>query len=288
MPMGLHLGLGLGNPPQGIALEAETQAYLTAQGANPFTGATANAVNNTIKELKRLGLWSTTQFAGLYFLANPTDKVAAPTLVNAINPTDATIGTATAVNAPTWDSVTGLGWTGGTGKAINTKNKFSLGLAGKQNNISMGVYNRTINPAAAYPRFIAGFYNTYCNMIISIRNTNNQTSGSAVASNFANSAEIADNLFGGLVSVDRKLSNVQKVFRNGVEIAADNRISIDPTNYDYPKLLLAASSDENGAITYPSSSQICFAWIGASIQDNIVSFYNTILNFYLIPLGLNV
>ena len=83
MPMGLHLGLGLGNPPQGIALEAETQAYLAAMVSQP-SDAMKEIYNNLIKGLKGDGVWAKLDYLQAYYTAHDSWQDA---LLNLVNPT---------------------------------------------------------------------------------------------------------------------------------------------------------------------------------------------------------
>lgn len=274
--MAMNSGGGAASP-----YDVATQALIAAQGANAFTGATLDAVDATIRQLKANSLWDTV-FDGVYFLANPTTPANyAATLFNAVNPTDATIGQATAQNGIVWDSTNGKGWTGANQKYIDTKIKHSLaGAKHVQDSCCAGVYLRT-EPSQLATGHCVGFYDASVRCAVFPRLSGaNADKTSFQAYDAGSVTSVAQTVFTGLYAYNRSASNAKQGYKDGASIASSLLASSAPP--DMSVKLLGTSQ-----LNWYTDAMGCFAFVGGSLSSTLHGILNTIITTYWInALGL--
>jgi len=266
----------------GLVLDTATQALITAQGANAFTGATLLAVDNTIRALKAASLWDTV-FDGIYFLANPSAPANyTATLFNAVNPTDATIGQATAQNGIVFDTTNGLGWTGANQKYIDTKIKHSLaGAKHVQNSCSAGVYLRT-EPSQLAFGWCIGFYDGTVRCYINPR-AGGSSANKAVFQVYDLTAQMtasALTTWTGLFAYNRSTGNARQLYKDGINIQSSTAPSQEPP--DMSVKLLGTSQ-----LNYYTNAMGCFGFVGGSLDLDQHEALNTIItDNWITPMGL--
>jgi len=266
----------------GLVLDTATQALITAQGANAFTGATLLAIDNTIRALKAASLWDTV-FDGVYFLANPSAPANyAATLFNAVNPTDATIGQATAQNSIVWDSTNGLGWTGANQKYIDTKIKHSLsGAKHTQNSCSAGVFLRT-EQSALSTGWCVGFYDgtVRCGLNPRISGANAGKAAFQAYDDVAAFTESATANWTGLYAYNRSAANAKQLYKEGSSVGTGTRASSAPP--DMSVKLLGTSQ-----LNWYTDAMGCFAWVGGSLTaEQHASLASIVTTNWITPMGL--
>ena len=278
MSMGMRFGASQAT---GVSLDTATTEYVAAQGANAFTGDTLIAVDNTIRALKTSSLWSATYFDAIYFLANPTGKTGAGTLVNAFAPGDATIGLATAEGSIAFDTVNGYGWTGANQKYLDTKLKSGIvGRAHQQNSCHGMIFLRTV-PTANDNFLCIGFADANgCGINPRFAGGSANKAGYQVHAGM-NLTSSALTYWTGMWCYNRTASNALQLSLDGANVRSNTTASNAPPDMT---LKMCATATNNRYC----DSQCSFASFGGALTDaRKLSIYEIVRDNYLTPLGIS-
>jgi len=275
-PLSLEMKLGLQRG-GGSALLPETKAYLakiTADGGT-YTPAYANWINEFVKLLHVENTFD--KAVGIWILANQTKEAS---FINLFNPSVGTLGYIGSMAA------SGVftqyeGWVGGSGMALTTGIDLRSNAKFNGDTASLGIYSRTNTGGSVIDIGHRAGTNTFSVLLSRTAAGNTQNSlTSSMRTGVAWDTPLTANS-SGLHMINKTAATSIKSYRNNELYRTDSGLIKQTISTSAPIYICAGNYD--GTLSFPSSRQISFAWIGGDLSDNQLTALNAAVDYLLSP-----